>query len=222
MDRDDDDDLEDTGKRRPPRRLMGDDERALVGAHHRRTRTPHYGVPQETREDDTAPEMVLSRELTSVELQILHRLGMSPGNYVTMGDLTKILTRDQRKAEQYRSGSEELGRQMDELRRLLSTPPNAAVQDLQARADQTEEDVAKLRRLVRWLKRTAIAALIAAVGSIGALAEKVWSRAEAEGEAAIRLKHAEDEIKALREDLRQDRARLRRQQDQLDNDRNKD
>lgn len=197
---------------------MTDDERAVTGAERRmQRRSQPAGVPvvyappsnSDTFDDEdeiTAPESILAREVTDVDLEILHRMGISANATVTFADFVKFLNRNNKREEKSKSGNQELGRQMEELRQLLAKPPNGAVTELQDQVAALQAEADKFRGTVKWLRGVAVAALVAALGSVGTFAVKIWDRAKDEGEAIIRLEYVERDVKQLRQDIRDERA----------------
>lgn len=198
-----DDDSDNGGRRRPAkRRQMTADERALAGLERRRAERRDYpGVvaPDDPFSSDeiTEPERVLGRDPTDVELEILRRLGIPSDQPVTMRDLAKILSRDYRRDVEHSSGTKELGRQMEELRKILQTPPNSVTAELSDRVEDLERDAKAARIGAKKLKGVAWTAVIAAVGSIGTAAVKLYDRAKEDGETEIRLKLVERNIDKL-------------------------
>ena len=193
------DDKGDSGRGRGGRRrIMDDDERAIIGAGRRRAeRTAPRGypaseprAPSHVDDEITEPEVVLSRGATEVDLEILRRLGIDPDRPVKFSDIATIIRRGHKYEVEHRSGSKELGEQIKALHELLKTPPHQAVLDLQAKVaelvenvDNLTEDNARYKASVKWARGLAAAVIIAALGGIGTIAVKIWSRAEAEGEA---------------------------------------
>lgn len=202
----DDGDSDTPGGRRklPKRRMMTGDERALVGSDRRRQdrdRQDYSGGFRRAEPDDafpddetTAPERVLQREPTDVELEILRRLGIPYDQVVTMRDLAKLLWREGRKEKEQSSGTKELGRQMDELRKLLETPPNAVSAEIADRVEELEREHKVARSAMKRLRGLAATAIVAAVGSIGTAAAKLYDRAKEDGESSVRLNHVEDRL----------------------------
>jgi len=203
MDSDDDN----GGRRRPKRRQMTADERALAGierrrAEQRREYLAGTAIPEEFPADEiTAPERILGRDPSDVDLEILRRLGIPYDQPATMRDLVKIISRDYKRDVEHTSGTKELGRQMDELRKLLETPPNAATAKLQDRVEDLERDAKGSRVAAKRLKGLAWTAILAAVGSIGTAAVKLYDRAKEEGETEIRLVHVERSIEKLEREM---------------------
>jgi len=201
--------------------MMTDTERTIGGVERRRHASSPSGVPihddrsdedGEPAEDDiTKPERVLSRGISEVEVEILQRLGIAPDTVATMADIAKIISRDNRRAVENKSGSKQIGAELKELRKLLETPPNAVTVQLQDDVVAVREEVVKIQKTVRWARGIVVTAIVALLGSIGTGAAKIYNLGEQEGESTIELRHLKEGLADLRQDVRDDRARAARQ-----------
>lgn len=162
--------------------------------------------PVHVDDEVTEPERVLGRGASEVDLEILRRLNISADQVVTFADLAPFMSQAFRTRVEHKSDNKELGEQIKALHDLLRTPPHQAVLDLQADYQTLKEDVENLREdnerykaTAKWTKGLAAAVVVAALGGVCTIAVKIWSRAEAEGEAAIRLTHVERDLVPLQQ-----------------------
>lgn len=220
--------------RKRPRRGMTDDDRALAGLDRRQVGSkPAIQLPVD--DEITDPGASLAGGLTDFEIELLRRLRTSADAPATMGDIAKVLSREHSHAVDYRSSEREIGAQIASLRELITSTQDQQViglqqdlDELRCKIDTSSSDVEKLKtesaelrsisestgevtdkikRSATWARNIAISAALAAVGSIGTFAAKVWEKAEAEGENVVRLSHLERDLLQLRADFRELSAR---------------
>jgi hypothetical protein len=180
----------------------GDDERIAAGADaRRRVRTPVLGVPFGIADaDNTTPIEMFLAEPNDEDREAVRRSRRDSNASVKQEELAAAvrLFKDKlrRLAEREKSNNEE---RADQLLELLNRPPDEATKKLGDRVTALE-GIVKLLRVVLFL-------VVGGSGGYGlVIAQKIWDRAEAEGEAAIRLQHVEDAVKQLGQDIRSDLA----------------
>lgn len=194
---------EDSDTERRDRRALshwGDEERATVGLESRqRTRTPALGVPiaSDPREDTTPIEMYLV-EPNDEDREAVRRSRRESNASVKQEELAAAVrlfkNRLREMVDREKSNNEE---RADQLLELLNRPPDEATKRLGDRVTALE-GIIKLLKVVLFL-------VVGGSGGYGlVIAQKIWDRAEAEGEAAIRLQHVEDAVRQLGQDIRND------------------
>lgn len=217
------------------RRGMTDDDRAMVGFERRQVGSkPAISLPVD--DEITDPGAALAGGLTEFEIELLRKLRTSADAPATMGDIAKVMSREYRHAVDYRTEEREIGAQLAQLRDLITSTQDQQfiglqqeIDDLRCKLDGSSSEIEKLKvenaklgetasstsevtdkikRSATWARNIAISAAIAAVGSIGTFAAKVWEQAESEGEKVVRLSHLERDLLQLRADFRELSARV--------------
>jgi hypothetical protein len=203
-----------------------DDQRAVAGAAHRGVSTDSQrrrraaageasndGVPTETdwNADITSPEQMLDAALSANSKEAASRmrtptdspLNVRQGlNIVESGN--RHYARNRKAIDDVRTTTETLANAVLEVRQLCAPDKVAA---LDARLDDVDSRVGKVEGMMKTI-RIVIFLLIGGSGGYGiVIAEKIWDRAEREGESTIRLQHVERQLDDLTKQLREDISR---------------
>lgn len=173
-------------------------QQPIVGTKQRR-RTAVMGVPLaeqldpddmplvSEREEITSPFELLERDLFESERAVIQRSRRNAGDPLTFADGVKLAETLARARREERSSNQERANQ---LMALLNRPPDEVTAKLQSDVDA----IKRSSSIAGWILKTMV---VLVLGGLVGLAERIWDRAEHEGETTIRLNHVEDELRRL-------------------------
>jgi hypothetical protein len=214
--RDDDDtpELRPPSKRRPDTQ-WGDTRRTNIGADRRRAdgtssqsrrNSPlltepierQLGAPEPELEDEvTSPHDMLERDLSQSEIAIIEQSRRNANDAATYADVVKLAETLTKARREERSNNKERSDQLMAL--LAKTPPG---EEIEKRVTGQDKRLSDLEGSMKVFKAVIFLVVGTGGGSLGIIAERIWDRAEREGEAAIRLQHVESAVEQMRQDIR--------------------
>lgn len=220
------------GQRRPGSLIMTDTQRALAGAEHRRAETAGIdsesrrarrsaaipvpipgpepiGVPDsgefeaQSTDDITSPIIILDEEPNDEDREVVARSKRDSGSPMTVEDGAKLLRHFKKHVLKLREDEQSNNKQRsNQLLELLNRPPDEATRKLSERLGELEASTSELKASFRIVRIIVWLVIGSGSGSLLLIADRIWNRAEREGEAAIRLQHVEEAVNRLRDDLR--------------------
>jgi len=215
---DDTPELRPPGKRRPVS-IMSDTQRATIGSEHRRAEAAGLdsesrrarrsaaipvpvGVPDsgefdaQSTDEITSPIELIDDEPNEEDREVIQRSKRDSGSPALVEDLAKLVRHFNKHLLKLKSDEKSNNTQRsNQILELLNRPPDEAVRKLVTRIEAVE-------RLIRTF-RIVLFLVVGGSGGYGlVIAQRLWDRAESEGESAVRLKHVEQDIDQLRQDIR--------------------
>lgn len=177
-----------------------DDKRAAVGRNAREMEA----VPDPTEGANiTSPYALLEAELSDEDKETARRTNSPTNAPANVRQLINVAAHGNKHHAENKAAIETLANAVLSIEASTAPAKMAAIDERLDALEATGADVARGLKIVKWVL---VAIASSGIGTLIAIADRLWDRAEREGESTIRLQHVEDALKQLGQDIRDDRS----------------
>jgi hypothetical protein len=164
-------------------------------------------VAPQPYEPVTDPFALLDRKLTDEEEDTARRHQTPSSSPANIGHVIRVADHVNRKVAEVRGVVTTTSNEVLRLGQVLKNVAPDRLKETDERLDEVEKICTKMNL---WMKVFGVVGSAISLGGVAgmlAISDRLWNRAESEGEAKTRLRQVEQEQLQLRADFRDDRSR---------------
>lgn len=186
-----------------PRSHWDDDQRAEIGSESRRRNAREMEIipdPNEHAAEITSPHDLLEAELSDDDVETARRRNSPTGAPANVRQLINVAAHGNKHHAENKAAIETLANAVLSIEASTAPAKIAAIDERIDRLEVTGADVTRGLKIVKWVL---VAIGSSGIGTLIAIGDRLWDRAEREGESTIRLKHVEEGLGRVGEQLDQ-------------------